>query len=435
MACMSDAPPTTNRLARFSIPTIVVGLVVATLVALWAVQVDFDAPQLVGRRETDVGTNTGAAIVRLTMWVSALGTLTMLLISSVMHPAGVAGSRRERHGLDDRSQRAVAVARAFGLMWFLSSVAGIVVVTATDARQPAPYVMGALGDNLGSNQSAQLWFLQAILVFFVTLICGLSRTVGGISAALYLGVFALMPQGVAGAVSVGLHHDLASDAMILALLMAGIWWPLGLATALSGGGRGESTRLRRHRWFSLPASLVVLAATWMIGWQGLAGESMTDSPYGWVRLGLLATTGMLVLLALLRVVVRTEAMSRCTLPLEVLAIMLTLGAMVASESLTPPRFSVPQDSQINLLGYTVEQSPNFWTLVAPGRPNLLLVTVSAVAILGYLSGVLLLRRRGDRWPIHRTVLWVVGWLVILGVTATGVWVYGAAAFSLSLIHI
>ena len=61
--------------------------------------------------------------------------------------------------------------------------------------------------------------------------------------------------------------------------------------------------------------------------------------------------------------------------------------------------------------------------------------VPALALLGlalYLYGVVTLARRGDQWPVGRTIMWVVGILVVLGVTATGVEGYGMALFSVHM---
>src|SRR5690606_29769596 len=45
------------------------------------------------------------------------------------------------------------------------------------------------------------------------------------------------------------------------------------------------------------------------------------------------------------------------------------------------------------------------------------------AIFFYLAGVWRLRRRGDKWPVYRTVLWVCGMIVLLWVTCGPVNVY------------
>jgi cytochrome c oxidase assembly factor CtaG len=55
--------------------------------------------------------------------------------------------------------------------------------------------------------------------------------------------------------------------------------------------------------------------------------------------------------------------------------------------------------------------------------------VVGFAIVFYLAGVWRLHRRGDRWPIHRTVLWIAGMLGILWVTNGPLNVYEQYLFS------
>ena len=47
----------------------------------------------------------------------------------------------------------------------------------------------------------------------------------------------------------------------------------------------------------------------------------------------------------------------------------------------------------------------------------------------YLAGVVRLRRRGDRWPVERTLFWMLGSLALVYVTSGGPGVYGRLGFS------
>lgn len=59
----------------------------------------------------------------------------------------------------------------------------------------------------------------------------------------------------------------------------------------------------------------------------------------------------------------------------------------------------------------------------------------AILLLGaYVLGVVVLRRRGDRWPIGRLVWWCAGVATVLGVTATGVDGYGMELFSVHMLQ-
>jgi putative copper resistance protein D len=61
--------------------------------------------------------------------------------------------------------------------------------------------------------------------------------------------------------------------------------------------------------------------------------------------------------------------------------------------------------------------------------DLIWILFCAFALFFYLAGVVRLHRRGDRWPVLRTVLWVAGILLLFYVTNGGVNVYEKYLFS------
>ncbi len=74
-----------------------------------------------------------------------------------------------------------------------------------------------------------------------------------------------------------------------------------------------------------------------------------------------------------------------------------------------------------------ELTPERW--ITSGNLDLLWLLVVGFGILFYLAGVWRLHRRGDRWPLHRTVLWVVGMLGLLWITNGALNVYEQFLFS------
>lgn len=61
--------------------------------------------------------------------------------------------------------------------------------------------------------------------------------------------------------------------------------------------------------------------------------------------------------------------------------------------------------------------------------DLLWLLACAFGIFFYLAGVWRLKKRGDSWPIYRTVLWIVGLIALFYVSSGGVAVYGKFLFS------
>ena len=65
--------------------------------------------------------------------------------------------------------------------------------------------------------------------------------------------------------------------------------------------------------------------------------------------------------------------------------------------------------------------------------DVLWIAAAFVLLVTYLWAVRKLHRRGDRWPVHRTVLWVVGCVALLYVTCGGLALYGRLYFSIHML--
>ena len=81
------------------------------------------------------------------------------------------------------------------------------------------------------------------------------------------------------------------------------------------------------------------------------------------------------------------------------------------------------------------QPPNFERMLAwHPQPIPVLPVALLIVFLLYGWGVVVLHRRGVRWPIHRSVWWLVGVASVLSVTATGIDGYGMELFSAHVVQ-
>jgi hypothetical protein len=113
---------------------------------------------------------------------------------------------------------------------------------------------------------------------------------------------------------------------------------------------------------------------------------------------------------------------------EIVVMAATMGLAVALARSAPPVEPVVSDAATSLLGYPPPPPLTVAGWLTNGYPSMLWLTVCALMICLYVAGVVKLRRGGNAWPVHRTVLWLLGALLLAFLTSGGPAVYGRLSF-------
>lgn len=121
---------------------------------------------------------------------------------------------------------------------------------------------------------------------------------------------------------------------------------------------------------------------------------------------------------------------------ELLVMGATSGLAVALGRSAPPQpttYSPDASPAFILSGYEVppELTPERW--LTEWRFDWLWVGVALFGAVSYIMGVLKLRRRGDSWPVLRTIPWLVGLVVLTYITSGPPAVYGRVLFSAHMV--
>ncbi|MFI6502825.1 cytochrome c oxidase assembly protein [Nonomuraea typhae] len=172
-----------------------------------------------------------------------------------------------------------------------------------------------------------------------------------------------------------------------------------------------------------------------------AADQLLTSAYGWL---VLAKAGALALLAGAGLVHRrrTLAALRSGRPGafarlaagEVVVMAAAMGLAVALSRTSPPPRAAPPDPVRDLLGYAMPPELTAARLATLWRLDLFFALVVLAAAGGYAAAVVRLRRRGDAWPLGRSISWAIGVLLLLVFTQSGLAVYAPVLFSVHMIQ-
>ncbi|MFM7014100.1 MAG: cytochrome c oxidase assembly protein, partial [Actinomycetota bacterium] len=287
------------------------------------------------------------------------------------------------------------------------------------------------------GQSLALNLLAAIVISVLALAAG-SLTLTAITAA--LGLVSLIPLALIGHASGTANHSLAVNALGLHLVGIVIWVG-GLIALLISGRSGEAVLAKRYSSIALVGFALVATGGVASGYVRVLNLQGMQSDYG---LLLLIKSALLVLLGIFgayyrRKILNAEKLSAKFLKLVLVELFImgsAIGMGTALARTAPPvgdgEFVTPTPAQL-LTGEQLPQPFSLETFLTSSKLDILWLVVGLWAIAAYLLGVLRLQKRGDSWPISRTISWTLGMLLLIFVTSGSLNVYQEYLFSIHMI--
>lgn len=428
--------PVTSSAPRWLIVAVVA--VVALLVAIpVAAASGATTPLVLG----DAGAlvRWGQPVVRIVHDVAASLAIGLLLVGGLLAPEAPEGSGGFRRVTAGQG----AFAAAF--VWLVCVLVMIYLTYAELAGTP-PSTPGFLDEMLGNVWALEvlrLLLFEAAIVAVLVAVCAYASTRAALTWGLFVALAALLPLAFTGHASSTLGHETAVNALAIHLAGLTLWVGglLAIAVLLPVLGPALPDTVARFStlagWcFGAVAVSGVLFATVSVGsWSGLL------TAYGALVVGkvvLLLALGTAGWVQRNRVVARgvDSPLRFARLALGELVLM---GAAVGL-GVVLGRTPTPEPEQVDVtpvISLTMHEMPEPWTwgrMFTTWRPDWLFLLAAAVAVGLYVAAFVRLRRRGDRWPVHKLILWTLGWAVFVYVTSGGPGVYGRVMFSVHMVE-
>jgi len=380
----------------------------------------------------------GVPISRVVLDVSAAATIGLLLLAGTIVPERVS---------TDRRRAACRLAVVTGSVWVVASLAAIVfgMSNVSGIAITDPAYGGQLASALDFDYFRAV-FVSALLALGATLCALAARTTTGMTWGSVLGLVAVLVLALTGHSGGAAAHDTAVNSLAVHMAAASVWL----------GGLMAIVILRRSLGVDLPIVVARYStlALWAYGGivvSGVLNASLRIAapadlltPYG---LLLLAKVTAFVILGFAGWRMRAAMIGRlqadhrdskafATLAAGEIALMaLAAGVAVAMSRTAPPvSQQVSPDVVTSLTGYPDPGGPpTGWDWFTTFRPDWIFLFASILAIGLYTAGVVKLHRRGDTWPVHRTLLWMIGWIAFVWTTCGAPGVYGRLTFSAHMI--
>ncbi len=300
-----------------------------------------------------------------------------------------------------------------------------------------------LSSFITSVSLGQAWLGVTLIAAAVTVLCFAVRNHTALVFVTVLAMAAVVPMAQQGHSAEAAGHDAAVTSFGLHVLFAAIWLG-GLVTiiVLRGvfGGDRLVTVMERYSSIALISFIVVAASGYVNAELRIGDLAQLATPYGIL---VLVKVAVLVVLGLFGVSQRRILIGRLkaggkrstfwwivTAELAFMGIASGVAAALA-RTVTPvpeTRAATPTPAEI-LTGEKLPPELTWERLFTSWNFDLLWVLGCAFALFFYLAGVWRLRKRGDAWPVYRTILWVLGIALLFYITNGGVNVYEKYLFS------
>lgn len=370
----------------------------------------------------------GVPFLKLLSDISAVLIVGFLLGAAFLLPSDEA----EIRGL---SVRAVRLASHWAFVWSGASVAYFLFKTAELFTTPESGLTWSFISGYAGTSEGRAILIQALAAAVLAVLARFTLKVRSVAILLGFSIAALGPIALTGHSASSGSHSLATTSLYLHIVGATVWIG-GLAAlgwvAMQGSKRLEAA-IARYSAVALWAFVIVAvsgAVNAATRFQNIGDVFVTS----WGRL-VLAKVTALVLLGIFgymqrrRIIAAGAGFLRLAIS-ELFIMAAAVGLAIAlSRTPTPLGDNVLKTPIEELLGGPLPPAPDVMRLLTGWSANGVGLAIVGLGTAFYLRGVWALHRRGDAWPVGRTISWLFGMLVIAWATFGGLGEYSHVLFS------
>jgi len=227
------------------------------------------------------------------------------------------------------------------------------------------------------------------------------------------------------------HHGLAIGALVIHVIALSFW--VGGLFGLTQLSKAQKLiALPRFSELALWSAITVVITGAATAWTRLDSISSWQSNYG-------AITILKIFLALTligfgalhrRWIIKSDFPSIFRLISgEIVIMFVTVFVGSWLSTVAPPTREIKSSQALLITGIQMPPAPTFSNILLAYDADGLMLGLLIIAVALYIKGVVILRKRGDTWPVGRTIAFALGISMVDFATSGGLGVYSHFAFS------
>ena len=328
--------------------------------------------------------------------------------------------------------------KASASVWFIGVVGSILFTLAQILDTP---ISGALDVMTIRSFITQITLGQYLafeaVIALIIFVCAFQArkilTIIFLLAASILGLIAPVFQSHAAS---GGSHSLVIGSLVIHVIALSLWVGGIFAIAMLSAS-DRAIAVPRFSQLALWAAIAVVVSGTINAWTRLNFESAWNSTYAYIVIAKSLATIALVGLGYLhrknlegKQSINWVGFAKLlTVEATIMVVTVAMGAWLSNTS-SPDRPGIQEfDAGLSIVGIATPPAPTWSRIFLSYEPDALMIGILVIMVALYVKGVMVLTKRGDKWPVGRTISFGLGISVIDFATSGGLGVYAQFSFS------
>jgi len=375
-----------------------------------------------------------SALVTTSKFFATLSSF--ITIGSLLALAFLVLDKEGKLSTSGSKMRSIISASAF--VWFFSSLFNILFTLANILDQSVSSVLDptVLQSFVFQISLGQYLLFQTLIALFVAITSRVLTSSGYTALLLLISLIAIAaPVFQSHSASSG-SHALAIGSLFIHVIALSFWVGGVIAIALLNDD-DRKISLPRFSHIALWAAIAVVISGVINASARLNFAAAWSTSYAFVVILKVVITFVLLFFGFkhrnylaAKPSVNWQAMTRLiSVEAAIMIFVTALGSWLSSNQPPARGGEEPFNAALAVTGIKMPEAPTFSRILLAYDPDVLMIGLLILAVALYIKGVVVLTRRGDKWPVGRTLSFALGISAIDFATSGGLGVYAHFAFS------
>ena len=328
--------------------------------------------------------------------------------------------------------------KASAAAWFIG-VSGLIIFTLAQILNTP--LSGALDVTTIRSFVTQITLgqylaFEALIALFVFACSFQAKKIVSLIVLLLVSVAGLIaPVFQSHAASSG-SHSLVIGSLVIHVIGLSMWVGGILAIAMLSAS-DRAIAVPRFSQLALWSAIAVVISGAINAWARLNFTSAWDSTYAYIVIATIALVGIGYLHR--KNLEGKESINWIgfarLLSVEAIIMIVTvaMGSWLSNTGSPDRPGAQKYDPALAIVGFATPPKPTWSSIFLSYEPNALIIGLLVIMVALYVKGVMVLTKRGDKWPVGRTISFAVGIAVIDFATSGGLGLYAHFSFSYHMI--